>query len=245
MRSWCPQTRTLIFIPGGARHSDWLKCTNKNSIQTQGDPWLDRWLPETPTNFFLPAWTNGGPTAVDVTVVFPMQRALVRLFAATAGHALKHSLARKLRRHDQDCHRERISFLPLAVETLGGWGHVLHWKAGRGPDEPLESAPFHHGEPRFPETGHSPLKKQCCHVALPVTCPVALCGLSAVILVQEHWIQGYSVCICMYTVQCCCLLLFVNSPCHFRLCSSCLVQLCSIQRMIEQMFIKVIKNEKK
>ena len=73
-----------------------------------------------PADVFLPAWTNGGPTALDVTVVSPMQKALIRGAASTAGHALQHRLTQKLSKHDEACRREGISFVPLVVETLGG-----------------------------------------------------------------------------------------------------------------------------
>lgn len=74
-----------------------------------------------PADVFLPSWTRGGPTAVDVTVVSPLQKALVKGAAEEAGKSLQVAFGRKLRTHDAACRKEGLSFLPLVVETLGGW----------------------------------------------------------------------------------------------------------------------------
>ena len=53
---------------------------------------------------------------MDVTVVNPMQAATLVHAATTQGYAL--SLARGAA---EDCRRQGIVFLPLAVESFGGW----------------------------------------------------------------------------------------------------------------------------
>ena len=58
---------------------------------------------------------------MDVTVVSPLQAATVAEAAVTPGHALTFAYQRKLRGAAEDCRRESIAFLPLAVESLGGW----------------------------------------------------------------------------------------------------------------------------
>ena len=58
---------------------------------------------------------------MDVTVVSPLQAATVAEAAVTPGHALTFAYQRKLRGAAEDCRREGIAFLPLAVESLGGW----------------------------------------------------------------------------------------------------------------------------
>ena len=75
----------------------------------------------------MPNWAAGRDAAMDVTVVNPMQAATLVQAATTQGHAL--SLARGAA---EDCRRQGITFLPLAVESFGGWhsavlGRVLYY----------------------------------------------------------------------------------------------------------------------
>ena len=75
---------------------------------------------------FLPHWSNGKDTAWDITVVNPLQQELVSAAATTAGHALTHAFNWKVARGGVGaaCKREGIVFLPLPVETLGGWSQT-------------------------------------------------------------------------------------------------------------------------
>jgi hypothetical protein len=59
--------------------------------------------------------------ALDVTVVNPLQAGLVVGAAATPGHALNHRYGTKMSGSAEDCRLEGIQFLPVVVETLGGW----------------------------------------------------------------------------------------------------------------------------
>ena len=61
---------------------------------------------------------------IYVTVVSPLQRSLVQEASVTQGHALQVAEARKIATHDQNCRSEGIVFVPLAVETLGGWSSL-------------------------------------------------------------------------------------------------------------------------
>ena len=74
-----------------------------------------------PADVFIPNWTGGKDTALDVTVVNPLQAALVSQAAITPGHALDHRYSTKMRGTGEACRREGIVFIPLPVETLGGW----------------------------------------------------------------------------------------------------------------------------
>ena len=74
-----------------------------------------------PADVFIPCWTHGKDTALDITVVNPLQDALVRRAATTPGHALVHAFGRKMTGTGEACRREGIVFIPLPVETLGGW----------------------------------------------------------------------------------------------------------------------------
>ena len=68
---------------------------------------------------FIPSLAEGLDAALDVTVVNPLQGALVVGAAATPGHVLNHRYATKMVGAADDCKREVIQFLPVVVETLG------------------------------------------------------------------------------------------------------------------------------
>merc|ERR1719427_2229477 len=74
-----------------------------------------------PADVFIPRWTHGKDTALDVTVVNPLQAALVAQAATTAGHALTYAYNRKRTGTGAACQREGMVFIPMPAETLGGW----------------------------------------------------------------------------------------------------------------------------
>ena len=74
-----------------------------------------------PADVFIPRHAGGKDCALDVTVVNPLQAALVAQAAETPGHALKVAHKRKLDKSWQACNQQGIVFLPLAVESLGAW----------------------------------------------------------------------------------------------------------------------------
>ena len=76
-----------------------------------------------PPDVLIPNWTGGRDTALDVTVVNPLQAALVSQVAATPGHALDYDFTRKMTASGDACRRAGLAFIPMPVETLGGW-HV-------------------------------------------------------------------------------------------------------------------------
>ena len=82
-------------------------------------PGADRRL----ADVLIPYWAGGMDAALDVTVVNPLQSATVAGAAITPGHALNYAHDRKLRGAAEDCRKQGIAFLPMAVESLGGW-HV-------------------------------------------------------------------------------------------------------------------------
>ena len=73
---------------------------------------------------FIPGWTGGKDSALDVTVTHPLQEATVVGAAKTAGHAAGEAYHRKMEASAADCRAEGIEFLPLAAESLGGWHPV-------------------------------------------------------------------------------------------------------------------------
>ena len=74
-----------------------------------------------PADIFLPSWNRGSPAALDVTVISPMQQLTLPQSAITQGHALKVASERKTATHGPRCQQAGIQFIPLPVETLGGW----------------------------------------------------------------------------------------------------------------------------
>ena len=74
-----------------------------------------------PADVYLPNWSAGRDTALDITVVNPLQQATVGEAAVTPGHSLDFAFDRKMRGAADECERQGIAFLPLAFESLGGW----------------------------------------------------------------------------------------------------------------------------
>ena len=61
---------------------------------------------------------------MDVTVVTPLQDATLPGAATTPGHALHYAYGNKVRGAGEACRRQGIAFLPLVVESFGGWHEV-------------------------------------------------------------------------------------------------------------------------
>ena len=74
-----------------------------------------------PADVLLPHWDAGRDGALDVTVIHPFQAATLAQAALDPGHALQFAYDRKVRGAAEDCQRQGISFLPLVVESMGGW----------------------------------------------------------------------------------------------------------------------------
>ena len=74
-----------------------------------------------PADLYLPCWKRGRPAALDVTVISPLQKLTIKGAATTQGHALGVGEERKRASHSSTCYSAGISFVPLVVETLGGW----------------------------------------------------------------------------------------------------------------------------
>ena len=74
-----------------------------------------------PANIFIPQHAGGKDAALNVTVVNPLQAALVSQAAATPGYALTVAHKRKIDKSWEPCNQQGIVFLPLAVESLGAW----------------------------------------------------------------------------------------------------------------------------
>ena len=77
-----------------------------------------------PADVLIPFWTNGQDTALDVTVVNPLQAGLVVRASQEGQSAVESAHYGKVRKYEERCASEGISFTPLAVDTLGGWHPV-------------------------------------------------------------------------------------------------------------------------
>ena len=61
------------------------------------------------------------PAALNVTVISPLQKLTMLEVSVIQGHALSVADRRKRASHQSACQAVGLSYVPLAVETLGGW----------------------------------------------------------------------------------------------------------------------------
>jgi hypothetical protein len=76
---------------------------------------------ERPADIFLASFVRGRDAAIDVGVTSPLQAAQVRREASQAGAALEAYKNIKNNKYHDQCSNAGIEFVPLIVETLGGW----------------------------------------------------------------------------------------------------------------------------
>ena len=76
---------------------------------------------ERPADILIPNYTAGRDTALDITVISPLQLCEVKKAAEEAGSALEHRFQTKMTKYFDRCRDQGIHFQPLPVETLGGW----------------------------------------------------------------------------------------------------------------------------
>ena len=74
-----------------------------------------------PADIYLPRWTQGKPAALDVSVISPLQRLTLETSSMSKGHALSVGEYHKHSAHSDACREVGVSFVPLLVETIGGW----------------------------------------------------------------------------------------------------------------------------
>ena len=74
-----------------------------------------------PADVLLPYWTQGKDTALDITVVNPLQGALIQQVAVDGESGVRHAYNAKMAKYDDRCSAEGIAFVPMAVDTFGGW----------------------------------------------------------------------------------------------------------------------------
>ena len=73
-----------------------------------------------PGDIFVPTWKAEKPAAFDVTVTSLLQFNSLTNAATKAGYALDAADERKFCLNDDNCAKMGITFVPLAIEVLGG-----------------------------------------------------------------------------------------------------------------------------
>lgn len=73
-----------------------------------------------PGDILIRRWCDGKDTALDVTVTSPLAPTNVAGAAREAGKALVKAFERKMRDTAEACRSQGLTFLPVAMETLGG-----------------------------------------------------------------------------------------------------------------------------
>ena len=74
-----------------------------------------------PADIFLPNWCGGRPAALDITVISTLQPSTLLGAAKGQGHTLQVGEEKKTAAHNKECRSVCVSFIPLVVESLGGW----------------------------------------------------------------------------------------------------------------------------
>ena len=75
-----------------------------------------------PGDVFIPNWKHGSPAAVDVTLTCPLQSTVINKAAEEVGYACKLAEERKFAASAELCQQSGLDFIPLALETSGGFG---------------------------------------------------------------------------------------------------------------------------
>ena len=74
-----------------------------------------------PADVLLPFWANGKDAALDISIVNPLQQALVEQVARDGNCGVQHSFNTKVRKYSERCGAEGLAFVPIIVDTFGGW----------------------------------------------------------------------------------------------------------------------------
>ena len=76
-----------------------------------------------PADIFFPCWKWGKPAAFDVTVIYPLQWLIIQGASVTSGYVITVREDTKFCTHLENCLPAGVSFVPLVVESLGGWSN--------------------------------------------------------------------------------------------------------------------------
>ena len=73
-----------------------------------------------PGDVYLPSWKSGQSAALDITVTSSLQLNIISHPAQKSGYAIEAAEVRKYAQYENSCAQQRILFVPLAIEVLGG-----------------------------------------------------------------------------------------------------------------------------
>ena len=74
-----------------------------------------------PAHVYLPNWKRGQPAALDIPGISTMQQQTLAGASITPGYALRVGEERKMIAHAGACRAGGVTFIPLVMESLGGW----------------------------------------------------------------------------------------------------------------------------
>ena len=74
-----------------------------------------------PADVFIPQWSNGKGSCLDITVINPLQDKTIAQCAAAGDHAVNKAYDDKVTKFGALCTSEGLAFFPLAVDTFGSW----------------------------------------------------------------------------------------------------------------------------
>ncbi|MCP4991242.1 MAG: hypothetical protein GY928_35880 [Colwellia sp.] len=69
-------------------------------------------------------WERGNSAAFDITVVSSLCQTHVSRAANVPGYSTSLAENAKISKHGENCKLENIIFVPLAVDSFGGWGEL-------------------------------------------------------------------------------------------------------------------------
>ena len=76
-------------------------------------------------HIYLPRWSAGQPSALDVTITSPLQPSLISDAARMCDFALTNAEDRKHEQYAQKCAEIGIQFVTLALESFGGFSDLV------------------------------------------------------------------------------------------------------------------------
>ena len=135
-------------------------------------------IPECSSDVFLPIWDRGRPAALDVTLISTMQKGALARAATTQGFALSLGEDRKRAAHSKPCKAIGVDFIPLVVESFGGWCSLAVdtiRRIGRLQGQRLRVPPADTTRHLFSVTGNNTLERKC--IPLNKTTTTAVDGI--------------------------------------------------------------------
>ena len=74
-----------------------------------------------PADVFIRGWSSGKSTCLDFTATNSLQAATLEGCAEDGAFAVDRAVATKLRKYADRCEAEGLVYIPLAINTFGGW----------------------------------------------------------------------------------------------------------------------------